>query len=150
MSWHCRLIVCLRASVPCGVLAHVPAAPLLIQLPSYDLGEQQRMAQGLGCLYPCGRPGKQTSVFQLPISSALAISTVWRVGQWMEDLFVSLKKLPFKNWSLKSICSVLCIFPSSVHLTHSHFIFFLHLLSFFQILISPPKFQYTRGWTASW
>lgn len=34
----------------------VPAAPLLIELPVYDLGEQQTMAQVLGALYQCWKP----------------------------------------------------------------------------------------------
>lgn len=56
-----------------GASVHVPAAPLTIQLSVGGLEEQQKMAQGLGTLPPCGRLGR---IFWVQISSAPAISTL--------------------------------------------------------------------------
>ena len=68
----------------------IPAARLPIQLPACGLGKQWRMAQSLGTLHPCGRPGRG-SWLQIGVASDVALT--WGVNHRTEDLPLCLSSL---------------------------------------------------------
>ena len=76
---------------PIWALVLILAALLLLQLLTYCLGKQSRMAQSHGTLYPHGRP-EEAPGFWLWIGAALAVVAAWGVDHWW-NIFLSVSPL---------------------------------------------------------